>query len=274
MIKNEYAKLVNGVEIPMLGFGTWQIEEEKQAVESVAYALQTGYRHIDTAAVYKNEQFVATGIKESGLNRSDIFLTSKLWNSDQGYESALKAFDASLKKLNTDYLDLYLIHWPKNEKSNESWKALEKLYSEGRIKAIGVSNFLQHHLEDLMRYGKINPMVNQMEFHPYLVQPKLLEFCKTHNIQYEAWSPLMQGRVMNIELLQQIAARVKRSVAQVVLRWDIQMGVVTIPKSITPGRIKENAQVFDFTLSDDDVEAIAALDKDQRVGPHPDKINF
>ena len=274
MINNEYKTLANKVKIPVLGFGTWKIDDEKQAVESVKYALSIGYWHIDTAAVYKNEQFIAKGIKESGVKRSDIFITSKLWNTDQGYDSTMKAFEASLKKLDTDYLDLYLIHWPKGEKSRESWKAMEHLYSQGHIKAIGVSNFLQHHLEELIRDGKVNPMVNQMEFHPYLVQPDLLEFCKNHNIQYEAWSPLMQGKIMDITLLQQLSGKYKKTIAQIVLRWDIQMGVVTIPKSIKPERIKENSEIFDFTLSDEDVKAIAELDVNQRVGPDPDKITF
>ena len=270
----EYATLANGIRIPMLGFGTWQIEDEKKAVDSVKYALEIGYRHVDTAAVYKNEQFVAKGIKESGVKRSDIFLTSKLWNSDQGYDSTMKAFEQSLKKLDTDYLDLYLIHWPKGERSKESWRAIEKLYEDGSIKAIGVSNFLQHHLEDLMSTAKVKPMVDQMEFHPYLVQKDLIDFCRKHNIQYEAWSPLMQGKVFKIDVLQEIANRVNKSISQVVLRWDIQMGVVTIPKSVTPERIRENFDVFDFTLSDEDMKMITNLDKNERTGPHPDKITF
>lgn len=274
MIKNKYVKLVNGVEIPMLGLGTWQVESEKEAVDSVKYALQIGYRHIDTAAAYNNEQFVGKGIKESGISRDDIFLTTKLWNSDQGYESTLKAFDKSLKKLGVDYLDLYLIHWPKGEKSKESWHAMEKLYNEKLIKSIGVSNFLQHHLEDLMKNTKLNPMVNQVEFHPYLVQSELHDYCIKNNIQYEAWSPLMRGKIMKIKELQTIAESHKRSVTQIVLRWDIQMGVVTIPKSTHPQRIKENAEIFDFELTDEEMNIITSLDKGKRIGPDPDNFNF
>lgn len=274
MINNKYAKLSNGIQIPMLGFGTWQIESEKQVIESVTYAFKTGYRHIDTAAAYKNEQYVGKAIKESGIKRNEIFLTSKLWNSDQGESSTMKAFEKSLKNLDTDYLDLYLIHWPKGKKSKESWKIMEKLYKQGLIKSIGVSNFLKHQLEDLMQDTEIKPMVDQVEFHPYLVQPELHDFCKKHNIQSEAWSPLMQGKIMKIELLNQIAEKHKRSVAQIVLRWDIQMGVVTIPKSVHPERIKENAQIFDFELSDEEMKAISALDKNKRTGPDPDNFNF
>ncbi|MDR2010009.1 MAG: aldo/keto reductase [Bacteroidales bacterium] len=271
---NKYTKLVNGTEIPMLGFGTWQIENEKSAINSVKYALQIGYRHIDTAAAYNNEQYIAMGIKESGITRDEIFLTSKLWNSDQGYESTLKAFEKSLKKLDTDYLDLYLIHWPKGMKSIESWKAMEKLYSEGAIKAIGVSNFLQHHLEDFMANIEILPMVDQLEFHPYLVQPELLNFCKKHHIQYEAWSPLMRGEIMEIESLKKIAKKHERSIAQIVLRWDIQMGVVTIPKSEHQDRIRENFQIFDFELTEEEMKIITGLDRGKRTGPDPDNFNF
>jgi diketogulonate reductase-like aldo/keto reductase len=267
-----FVKFENEVKMPMLGFGTWRIKEKK-AVESVKYALQIGYRHIDTAAIYYNEQYVGEGIKSSGIPRKDVFLVSKLWNAEQGYESSLKAFDISLKKLATDYLDLYLIHWPQ-PLSKETWKAFEKLYKEGKVKSIGVSNFHKHHLIDLMSDCEIKPFVNQIEFHPRLVQQDLLEYCKKNKIQYEAWSPLMQGKIFSIPLLQQLAEKYNRSIAQIVLRWDIQMGVVSIPKSENPGRIKSNMQIFDFEISKEDIEKITQLDNGFRVGEDPDNFDF
>jgi diketogulonate reductase-like aldo/keto reductase len=268
------SKLYNGVEIPMLGLGTWQIESEKEAINSVKYALEIGYRHIDTAAAYNNEEFVGRGISESGINRNEIFLTTKLWNSEQGYDLSMKAFEKSIKKLKVDYLDLYLIHWPKGEKSKDAWRAMERLYNEKLIRAIGVSNFMQHHLEDLMQNAEIIPMVNQMEFHPYLVQPQLLEFCKSKKIQYESWSPLMRGQIFEIPELKEISVRYNRTASQIVLRWDIQMGVVTIPKSVNPKRIKENSEIFDFELTNKDMSIITSLDKNKRTGPDPDNFNF
>ncbi len=265
--------LSNGVTIPMLGFGTFKIPDGEITVKSVKAALDLGYRHIDTAAVYQNESGVGEAIRQSGVPREQIFVTSKLWNSDQGYDSTLKAFDATMNRLGFDYLDLYLIHWPKPLNS-ETWRAMEKLYKEKRIRAIGVSNFHVHHLEDLLASCEIEPMVNQVEFHPRLVQRPLLDFCKMRGIQYEAWSPLMQGKIFDIPLMKELAAKYKRTVSQIVLRWDIQMGVVTIPKSTHPERIKENMGIFDFVLSDEDMKAITSLDRGERVGADPDNFNF
>lgn len=270
---NNYTVLSNGVKMPRLGFGTFKVEDGKQTIESVKHALKVGYRHIDAASIYQNEEGVGQGIKESGVLREEIFLTSKVWNSDQGYESTLKAFEESLKKLGTDYLDLYLIHWPK-ELNNETWRALEKLYKEGKVRAIGVSNFKEHHLEDLMKNAEIMPMVNQVEFHPQLPQTELLKFCKDNNIQLEAWGPLMQGKVFEIELMKELAEKYNKTIAQIVLRWDIQMGIVTIPKSIKPQRIENNMKVFDFEISEEDMERIASLNTGERIGPDPDNINF
>lgn len=267
------AKLLNGIEMPWLGFGTFKVTDENQVIESVKEALRIGYRHIDTASIYGNEESVGQGILESGVNREEIFLVSKVWNTDQGYDSTLRAFEESLKKLKTDYLDLYLIHWPK-EKNKETWKALERLYKEKRVRAIGVSNFKVHHLEDLMSVCEVVPMVNQVEFHPKFPQTEVHEFCKRHNIQLEAWGPLMQGKVFEIELLNELAKKYNKTVSQIVLRWDLQMGVVTIPKSINPVRIKENADIFDFEISEEDMKLIASLNTGERIGPDPDNIDF
>ncbi len=273
MTKQLHVTLSNGVEMPMLGFGTFKVPDGDVTVQSVKTALDSGYRHVDTAAAYGNERGVGEGIRQSGIARSEIFLTSKVWNSDQGYDTTLKAFDASMQRFGFDYLDLYLIHWPK-PLNKETWKAMERLYREKRVRAIGVSNFHVHHLEDLMSGCEINPMVNQIEFHPRLIQKTLLDFCKSRKIQFEAWSPLMQGKIFDIPLMKDLAAKYKRTVSQIVLRWDIQTDVVTIPKSTRPERIKENSEIFDFEIADEDMRAINSLDKGERVGSDPDNFNF
>ncbi len=267
-------KLHNGVEIPYLGLGTYQSDNDQEVVDAVSYALQIGYRHIDTASVYGNEEGVGKGVVESGIHRDDLFVVSKVWNTDQGYETTLRAFDASLERLNLDYLDLYLIHWPVSGKYKDTWRALEKLYSEKRIKAIGVSNFMQHHLEDLLTTAEVVPMVNQMEFHPYVVQQDLVDFCYLKGIQYEAWSPFMQGKVFNLDICQELSKKYKKSVAQVILRWNLQKGIVTIPKSVKKERIKSNADIFDFDISDEDVAYLDSLDRAERIGPDPDNFDF
>ncbi|WP_160712803.1 aldo/keto reductase [Chitinophaga solisilvae] len=267
-------QLSNGVQMPYFGLGVFKTNEGKEVTDAVTYALDAGYRHIDTAAIYKNEEGVGQAIAASKTDRKEIFLTSKVWNADQGYDQTLKAYDASLEKLKTDYLDLYLVHWPVKGKYKETWRALEQLYADGRVKAIGVSNFLQHHLEDLLQSAKVIPMVNQLEFHPRLVQQSLLDFCQQHHVQYEAWSPLMQGKIFDIPELKALAAKYGVSVAQLVLRWDLQKGVVTIPKSIRQDRIISNAEIFNFEISTEDVAAIEKLDKGERVGPDPDTFDF
>jgi len=267
-------KLNNGVEMPWLGLGVFLSEEGAEVENAVKSALTNNYRHIDTAAIYKNERGVGKAIKESGIPRSEIFLTSKVWNTDQGYQSTLNAFDESLEKLQTDYLDLYLIHWPKAQRSVETWKALEELYEAGRVRAIGVSNFLVHHLEDFLLHCKVVPAVNQVEFHPELIQPDLLKYCQKKGIQLEAWSPIMKGRVNDIPVMQEIAAKYGKTPVQVVLRWDIQKGVVTIPKSVKAERIISNADFFDFELTPEEMARIDALDQNKRIGPHPDQISF
>ncbi len=267
-------ELHNGVHMPYFGLGVYLSKDGSEVINAVKDALNNGYRHIDTAAIYDNEEGVGKGIRESNVPREEVFLVSKVWNTDQGYESTLKAFDASLERLGTDYLDLYLIHWPKGELSKETWRALEKLYREKRVRAIGVSNFLQHHLEDLLTEAEIVPMVNQMEFHPYLVQQDLVDYCNSKKIQYEAWSPLMQGNIFELDIMKELAAKYNKTIAQIVLRWDLQKGVVTIPKSSKKERIIANSDLFDFELSKDDMQLLDGLDRGKRFGPDPDNFDF
>ncbi|MDM5303243.1 glyoxal/methylglyoxal reductase [Bacillus subtilis] len=267
-------KLHNGVEMPWFGLGVFKVENGSEATESVKAAIKNGYRSIDTAAIYKNEEGVGIGIKESGVAREELFITSKVWNEDQGYETTLAAFEKSLERIQLDYLDLYLIHWPGKDKYKDTWRALEKLYKDGKIRAIGVSNFQVHHLEELLKDAEIKPMINQVEYHPRLTQKELRDYCKKQGIQLEAWSPLMQGQLLDNEVLAQIAEKHNKSVAQVILRWDLQNEVVTIPKSIKEHRIIENADIFDFELSQEDMDKIDALNKDERVGPNPDELLF
>jgi methylglyoxal/glyoxal reductase len=270
--------LHNGVKMPWLGIGVFKVEEGPELVNAVKTAIKHGYRSIDTAAIYGNEvgvgQGIREGMKEAGISREDLFVTSKVWNTDLGYESTIAAYETSLNKLGLEYLDLYLIHWPVEGKYKDAWRALEALYKEGRVKAIGVSNFQIHHLEDLMKEAEIKPMVNQVEYHPRLTQKELQSFCQKHGIQLEAWSPLMQGQLLNNEVLQEIANKYNKSVAQVILRWDLQNGVVTIPKTTKEHRIVENASVFDFELTEEDMERIDGLNQNHRVGPDPDNFDF
>jgi diketogulonate reductase-like aldo/keto reductase len=266
--------LHNGVRMPYFGLGVFQIRDGEAVQKAMLHALSEGYRLFDTAAAYGNERGVGEALRESGLPRGEVFITTKVWNSDQGFDKTLRAFDASMEKLGIEQLDLYLIHWPVKGKFVDTWKALERLYSEGRTRAIGVSNFLQHHLEELMARSPQIPMINQLEFHPYLLQQPLLDFCRTYNIRHEAWSPLMKGRVAGIAELQTIGRKYGKEPAQVALRWCLQKGVVVIPKSSHADRISSNALVFDFQLSSDDIEAIDGLDRHTRLGPDPDNFNF
>ncbi|MBN2174644.1 MAG: aldo/keto reductase [Bacteroidales bacterium] len=266
--------LNNGVEMPWFGLGVFESEEGGEVEKAVAFALANGYRSIDTASFYRNEKGVGDAVRLSKIPREDIFITSKLWNSEQGYKNTYKAFESSLEKLQVSYLDLYLIHWPGGKKSVDSWKAMEELYKEGKIRSIGVSNFLVKHLKEFLPECRIRPAVNQVEFHPWLVQPELLVFCKENKIQPEAWSPIMKGRVNDIPVLKTIAEKYRKSPVQVVLRWDIQMGVITIPKSVKPERITSNAGIFDFELDENEMALISQLDKNRRLGPHPDEVIF
>ncbi|MBC8718380.1 aldo/keto reductase [Ochrobactrum sp. Marseille-Q0166] len=264
-------KLNDGNRIPQLGYGVWQIGND-EAISAVSEALNVGYRHIDTAAIYGNEEGTGKAINESGIARSDIYLTTKLWNKEQGYESTLKAFDESLKKLGTDYVDLYLIHWPLPSKDlfMETWRAFIKIKQEGRAKSIGVSNFQTADLERILKESDVVPVINQIELHPQFQQDELRLFHSKHNIATEAWSPLGQGTILENPTLKTIAERHGKSVAQIILRWHIETGNVVIPKSVTPARIKENFEVFDFSLNGTDHDAITKLDKtDGRIGPNP-----
>jgi methylglyoxal/glyoxal reductase len=265
--------LNNGVHMPWLGLGVWQVAEGQEVIQSVAHALKHGYRSIDTAAGYQNEAGVGAAIQSSGIPREQLFITTKLANRDQGYDSTLRAFEESRSKLGLDYIDLYLIHWPGKDKFQETWRAFEKLHQEGLIRAIGVSNFKVHHLERLAESSDIIPAVNQVEFHPLLQQQELLSYCKQKGIQLEAWSPLMQGH-LDLPLIADLAQKYGKTPAQVILRWDLQLGVVTIPKSVREARIQENADVFDFTLSEEDMQAIGSLNQDRRFGPDPDVLLF
>ena len=267
-------ELRNNVLMPYFGLGVFQTKDGEEVRRAVKYALDAGYRHIDTASLYGNEKGVGEAIAVSGIPRGEIFVTSKVWNSDQGYEKTLRAFDKSLSLLKFDYLDLYLVHWPVKGKFIDTWRALEDLYRQKRVRAIGVSNFLRHHLDELLARCNEVPMVNQMEFHPYLVQQELIDFCLQRRIQYESWSPLMQGKVFHVPALREIAARYKKDVAQIVLRWNLQKGVVTIPKSVHQDRIVSNANIFDFEISKADIAAIDRLNRHERVGADPDTFDF
>ncbi|MEU9362661.1 aldo/keto reductase [Streptomyces sp. NPDC048301] len=266
--------LNNGVTIPQLGFGVFQVPDDETAT-AVTNALDAGYRSIDTAAVYGNEAGVGRALASSGLPREELFVTTKLWNADQGYDAALRAFDASLAKLGLDHVDLYLIHWPTPARDlyTETWRALEKLLADGRIRAAGVSNFQPAHLRRLSEESSLVPAVNQVELHPGLQQGELRAVHAESGIATEAWSPLAQGALLDDEVLTSIAARHGRTAAQVVLRWHLQLGNVVIPKSVTPERIRQNIDVFGFELTTADMDAIAGLDRGMRTGPDPDTLN-
>lgn len=265
--------LHNGVHMPWFGLGVYKVTDQSEIVEVVSAALKNGYRHIDTASFYQNEEGVGKGIRDSGISREDIFVTSKVWNDEQGYEETLEAFDNSLKRLGMDYLDLYLIHWPVARKFKETWKALEKLYKEGRVRAIGVSNFHVHHLQDLMKDAEIKPMVNQIEYHPHLTQEEVHAFCKKEGIQLEAWSPLKRGILLDEPVLIEIGQKYSKTPAQIILRWDLQTEVITIPKSSNVERLKENADIFDFELTSEEMKQISSLNKNDRVGKNPNDLD-
>ncbi len=269
-------KLNNKVEMPMLGLGVFKSSQGYQTSNAVKWALEAGYRHIDTAAIYGNEDSVAEGIRESKVLRKDIFITTKLWNEDMRNDNQLKAFERSLLHLGTDYIDLYLIHWPVQGKIKESWKVLEKLYEEKRVRAIGVSNFQKYHLEKLFAKANIIPAVNQVECHPKLNQQELYDFCRGYDIALESWSPLggSHGDLLDNQVLKQIALNHDKSVAQVIIRWNLQRNIIVIPKSVHKERIIENAEVYDFALTQEEMDIILGINENRRFGADPDKFDF
>ncbi|WP_214761017.1 aldo/keto reductase [Exiguobacterium sp. s129] len=272
----EWTTLNNDVKMPMLGLGVYKVEDGAVTVDTVKAALEADYRLIDTAAIYQNEESVGQALREAGIPREDVFVTTKLWNEFHGFDEALQAFQDSLDRLGLEYVDLFLIHWPMPRfgKFVETYKALEQLYEEGRVRAIGVSNFEVEHLEQIIQSCSIVPAVNQVEIHPYLSQKELIAFCKRYDIQIQAWSPLMKGReALEDDTIVEIANRHGKSPAQVILRWHLQNGVAVIPKSVTPSRIKENIQVFDFTLTKEEMAAIDTLNRDERTGSDPKEMH-
>lgn len=265
-------ELNNGVVIPRLGFGVFRIVDEKEGEKAIAAALEAGYRLFDTASVYGNEEIVGRALGRSGVPRKELFITTKAWNSELGYEETKEAFERSRERLATDYIDLYLIHWPLFDQAAGAWSAMEELHGRGLIRAIGVSNFNLSHLDLLAEQAKTVPAVNQVEFHPYLVQHDLLRECSMRGIRLEAWSPFIRGKVFSDPLIAALAEKHGKSVAQIVLRWILQKDIITIPKSAAPERIRENSRVFDFSLSDAETKQIDALHRGEHLGPTPENF--
>lgn len=276
MIKdiNDYTTLNNGVKMPWLGFGVYLMDDGAKVENAIHKAFEVGYRSVDTASFYKNEKGVGRAIRDSGIPREELFLTTKVWNEDLRQKRVKAALEESLALLDLEYVDLYLVHWPVKNCYLDAWKEMEEIYQSGRAKAIGVSNFTVNQLNEVLEICTVKPTVNQIEFHPKLVQPELMKFCKEIKIQFEAWSPLMQGQIMGLKVVNDLASKYGKSPAQIVLRWNLQHGVVTIPKSIKPHRITENAQLFDFEISNEDMTLLDSLDEGKRVGPDPNDFDF
>ncbi len=269
-------RLSNGADLPLLGFGTYNLKAGKEVERAVSEALEIGYRHIDTASFYENEEGIGKAIRASGIAREEIFLTTKIWTDDMrgGEDGVTDAFERSLERLGLDYVDLYLTHWPVPKYYVKAWRTLEELFEDGRALAIGVSNCLERHLEAIFDGSSVVPMVNQIEYHPRLLQPELVDFCKEHEIVVTAWTPLGQGELFSNPVIKKIAAAHGKTAAQVILRWDTQHGVVTIPKSSHKQRMAENFDIFDFTLSAVEMAEIDSLDQGERVGPDPEDFAF
>ena len=263
-MNENFKVLSNGIKMPSIGFGTYKSGNDEETAKIIKYALNIGYRQIDTASFYGNEVGIGNGIKESGINREDIFLVTKLWNDDHGYDKTIEAFNKSLEKLQVNYIDLYLIHWP-NKLNSETWKAFEYLYKTGKVKSIGVCNFKIGHLEELKKTAKIMPMVNQIEIHPQSSKNDMLSYCEENNIQLVAWSPITRGKLFSNELMINLAEKYKKTIAQIILRWHFQRGIIPIPKSSNEERIKENLNIFDFELSINDMKSIDLLNEGNDV---------
>ena len=266
--------LVSGVEMPYLGLGVYKMMEPEEAFEAMVKALQYGYRAIDTAALYKNEEVVGEAIRHASVDRNEIFVTTKVWNTDQGYDETLRAFEISLKKLGLEYIDLYLTHWPVEGKYVDTYRAIERLYEEKLIRVPGVSNHHIDHLEKVFAKANVKPMVNQIELHPYLIQEEIVAFCKENEIAVTAWSPLGRGNLLEDEVLKSIAQQIGKTPAQVILRWHYQHDIISIPKSVTPSRIKENMEIFDFELTAEQMKQMDLLNKNQRFGQSPNNFSF
>lgn len=260
--------LANGISIPSIGFGTYNLGDEGKTIDSIKYALKIGYRFIDTASFYENEEGIGKGIKESGVKREEIFLSTKVWNNSHGYDKAIKSFEESMRKLDIDYLDLLLVHWP-TELNSETWRAFEDLYELGKIRAIGVSNFKIGHLEALKKTARIMPMVNEIEVHPCFSQKELVNYCNNYNIQVVGWSPIMKGKLLQVPLMIDLAEKYNKSISQIALRWHIQKGIIPIPKSSHYGRITDNIDIFNFQLSEEDIRKIDKLDRNENVSDTP-----
>lgn len=269
-------KLNNGVEIPALGLGVFRMDNDKDAYNSVRKAIDLGYRHIDTAMFYHNEAAIGRAVRESGVDRKELFVTTKLWNDDIARNNAQNAFETSLRTLGLDYVDLYLVHWPIKDKYVSVWHDMEKIYQSQKTRAVGVCNYQENHLQEVLNLKSLVPAVNQIELHPYLSQEPMVEFATQHNIFVESWSPLCSNKNNLLEepVLNEIGQKYMKTAAQVVLRWNIERGLIVIPKSSNPKRQAENLDIFDFELTAEDMQKIDALNKDQRVGPHPDEVGF
>ena len=268
----KFMLLSNGVKIPSIGFGTYKSGDDEETAKIIKNALNLGYKMIDTASFYNNEVGIGNGIKESDIDRKDIFIVTKLWNDDHGYDNTIEAFNKSLNNLQVDYIDLYLIHWP-NKLNAETWRAFEHLYETGKVKAIGVCNFKVEHLEELKKTAKIMPMVNQVEIHPFSTKNNIINYCKDNNIKVVAWSPISRGRVLSNDLMIDLSQKYKKSIVQIVLRWHMQKGVIPIPKSSNENRIKENIDIFDFEISSEDMKAIDSLDEGDDMSVTPPPLN-